>query len=115
MRKLKFRAWDVYVVKPKMVTPNNGDLIGWHAPSNWEKCYKVMQYIGLDDANGKEIYEEDILTDGQDNYRVWIEDGKMLIGGLSKEWDEFISIHKVSRMKIIGNAYENPELIRVSI
>lgn len=109
-RELKFRAWDTYAKPNKMVMPNNGDFIGWHAPSNWQKCYKIMQYIGLDDANGKEIYEDDILSDGQDNYRVWIEDGKMLIGGVNKEWDEFISIHKTSRFKVIGNVFENPEL-----
>jgi hypothetical protein len=112
MRKFKFRAWDIYLSKPKMVAPNNGDFIGWRSPSNWINCYIVMQYIGLDDANGQEIYEEDILSDGQDNYRVWIEEGKMLIGGLNKEWEEFISIHKLSRMKVIGNIYENPEFLK---
>ena len=59
MRTIKFRAWDKW--KKKMIQPNNGDFIGWHAMSNWKDCLEVMQFTGLTDKNGKEIYEGDIV------------------------------------------------------
>lgn len=58
MREIKFRAWDKY--KKMMVAPYDGDFIKWHAPSNWRDCYEVMQFTGLLDKNGKEIYEGDV-------------------------------------------------------
>ena len=59
MRDFKFRAWDKW--SNKMIQPNNGDFIGWHAMSNWRDCLHIMQYTGLKDKNGKEIYEGDIV------------------------------------------------------
>ena len=63
------------------------------------------QFIGLQ-ASGKDVFDGDILSDGQDEYQVWIDEGKMLIGGKNKEWDEFISIHKISKMKVVSNIYD---------
>jgi len=77
---------------------------------NFDIVYQ-RQYTGLKDRNGLYIFEDSILSDGENNYRVWIEDGKMLIGGVNKEWDEFISPNKINQMKIIGNIHQNPELL----
>lgn len=71
---------------------------------NFDIVYQ-RQFIGLK-ASDKDIFDGDILSDGQDEYQVWIEEGKMLIGGKNKEWDEFVSIHKVSKMQIVGNVYD---------
>ena len=73
--------------------------------------YIMMQYTGLKDKNGKEIYEDDILQDvtGRKHRLKW--DG---IG-----WDPFIGNmeHKGDgwHYTIIGNIYENPELLKVSV
>jgi len=71
---------------------------------NFDIFYK-RQYIGLQ-ASDEDVFDGDILSDGEDEYQVWIDEGKILIGGRNKEWDEFISIHNISKMKVIGNIYE---------
>lgn len=72
----------------------------------------IGQYVGLKDKNGKEIYEGDILTNGIDYFRVWIDDGSILIGGLNKEWDKYLNSLEVANCSIIGNIYENSELLK---
>lgn len=67
MRDIKFRAWwpedkiMTYVFSVDFA--QGGILVGdgcWHQELIGEKC-KLMQYTGLDDKNGKEIYEGDIF------------------------------------------------------
>lgn len=55
MRDIRFRAWDIE--KKEFYHEPIG--IYNHLPVNWQKFYDLMQYTGLKDANGKEIYESD--------------------------------------------------------
>ena len=78
----------------------------------------LMQSTGLKDKNGKEIYEGDIvrfsLTDGF-NY-VANEDGVVtyklgafyVVNGLT---EYLISDINTNKVEVIGNIYENPELL----
>lgn len=129
MRETKFRAWDVF--KNKMLIWDDrtfdiyksgsieGDIkLGVLRPYEEKDLpfnFKLMQYTGLKDKNGAEIYEGDILKVGVLRYVggssmrnepmvVKFKDGMFKTGQVS-----LISINR--RSKIIGNIFENSELV----
>ena len=65
---------------------------------------RLMQYTGLTDKNGKEIYEGDIVKWGKIIEKVEMKDGcwSMVLGTIVEEFN----------LEVIGNIYENPELIK---
>lgn len=72
---------------------------------------KIMQFTGLTDKNGKEIYEGDILrSDVYGNIEVWFEDGAYLFGIKGKS-DSYLFQLISTTLDIIGNICENPELL----
>ncbi|AUS10917.1 hypothetical protein C0W65_02080 [Bacillus subtilis] len=116
MREIKFRVWDI--VWKKMLT--HEDL--WDAPFNElfistpdQRPYNIMQYTGLKDKNGREIYEGDsILYDrniapsiDSRKYVVKWEDSKFVLTNSSETIDDFTS----DIIEVIGNIYEIPELL----
>jgi len=73
MREIKFRAWDErneeMIYKPTLFDSHNfKEKLGcalelnWHIQNTIGFFGALMQYTGLKDKNGKEIYEGDILT-----------------------------------------------------
>ena len=124
MRELKFRAWikDEDVPSGYMFDGADNTFVntrnGVYAIENYEGKiirhksgeYTLMQYTGLKDKNGKEIYEGDILDIGN-NAVVEFFDGKfhpVYDGGKSEAMeDEF----KSYKCEIIGNIYENKNLL----
>jgi uncharacterized phage protein (TIGR01671 family) len=134
MRDLKFRAWfhanpkDYVYQKGKLLNPNQMFIDSYPG-----ECFRfahegqpveLMQYTGLRDKNGKEIYEGDILLADND----YVDEGDMY---LEVRWndkqtgfylydtkhdidcdpDEFELISEC--YQVIGNIYETPELLNV--
>jgi len=117
MRQIKFRAW---WIKEKTMLHNVQsfyDTLGDKKHGNeyepeqsfgglldYPDEYIVMQYTGLKDKNGKEIYEGDTfeITDG-DGWVVGKHEAKMDCETLCVD-DRCIG-------EVIGNIYENPELL----
>ena len=86
--------------------------------------FELMQYTGLKDKNGKEIYEGDIVSlkylyDKRTTDKgqvVWREDkasfGLKSLKGLTNEVYELYKVTAEHNLEIIGNIYENPELLK---
>lgn len=130
MREIKFRAWDLINKKMYMsyIVDNNGAFcVDINYTNNCENSDNnrviQMQYTGLKDKNGKEIYEGDILKREQAIYEVKYEYGAFIgeiknvfqnIGGLyiTNLLQVLINLSRgIDQIYVIGNTYENPELL----
>lgn len=126
MREIKFRAWH------KTWSALPVDKSDWHRPNQkingmqfvrglWTSTHgrlhveledwksgvlddqvELMQFTGLTDKNGKEIYEGDIL--GTDI-------GNVVVRWERQGWLPWIA-PKGTQFEVIGNIYENPELLQ---
>ena len=128
MREIKFRAW--LKEGKKMVNVETMDFtdksIQYLKKSEINNAYilrresfddvELMQYTGVKDKNGKEIYEKDIIfCNKYKNIVVFFENGcfkvrypKNDITNIICTLDTFLEKYKC---KISGNIYENPELL----
>ncbi len=104
-REIKFRFYSKLL--KHFVIPNDNIIAGAFKDENMI----VMQYVGLKDKNGKEIYEGDIFKGTWNNIAVeWIECDACFGFTEENDWRTFTR-SDLSEMKIIGNIYSNPELL----
>ena len=124
-RELKFRAWiddDV-----EMSYSNTHDTLGqffcWLEEEFWDNSYHIMQFTGLKDKNGQEIYEGDILSFPTSN---WINREVQVVWYEKQHCWALKNNHGIQHttsggraylidgkhLEIIGNIYENPELLK---
>lgn len=117
-RVIKFRAWDgkrmLYSERYDFyLVPNNKVQI----PSStghefYEKEYPIMQFTGLHDKNGKEIYEGDIIYSERSNnkYVVVFKNGSFR-GEQMPESMAWVAPNDLINHNIIGNIHEHPHLL----
>jgi uncharacterized phage protein (TIGR01671 family) len=144
MREIKFRAWDkkakVMVMDIQRaydgmnVGDYDSDMSASIYPTTFESFLdneniKVMQFTGLKDKNGKEIYEGDIIEATYIHGAVQCE-GEWIAALASKlvakEFKERFTVKDIrdpiktsfgimrvpGKLEIIGNIYENPEMLK---
>ncbi|HZK00621.1 MAG TPA: YopX family protein [Tissierellaceae bacterium] len=141
MREIKFRAWDKVEKKMKLPTllrlsrdlpytddNNNGKVFQMQCNGQENVEYfngriELMQYTGLKDKNGKEIYEGDTIA--------WYKEPKRASAYIY--WDDYLAMVlvkdlgdygeivagmneiEVDEVIVIGNIYENPELLQQGV
>ena len=73
-----------------------------------------MQFTGLKDKNGKEIYEGDYLqhADGEVSVVEWLDGCFVVRHFWNKKKSDCDFIAAKNLFEIIGNIYENPELLK---
>ncbi len=144
-RVIKFRAWDGANMTDD-VCPWRWDFV---ITKNWHKCTEsngpglfgsggtegtfevpgksfkeVMQFTGLSDKNGIEIFEGDIVERSGHKYTVKYMPGSFVlaIGGRPVEMSELIERYTKGSavafyfegLTVLGNIYQNPELLAQS-
>ena len=143
VREIKFRVWDKYGKYMRYLGDDSHDSIEFFdenrasyynlqcgdggASTTEEDCdgygfSPLMQYTGLKDKNGKEIYEGDIVKYNYNNqvYQDVYAEVEYSIAGfrlnadyISRHLSRHIRIADTDYYEVVGNIYENPELLTV--
>lgn len=140
-REIKFRAWDKER-KDMLYQLTQAPCFGLDEKDRacsiedvlfyYKNDFELMQYTGLKDKNGKEIYEGDILnytinnrnpefgivefgnTHHEDKYESGYQGFYVnWLTELAKWWRHDI-YYWMDKVEICGNIYENPELLEVT-
>lgn len=132
MREIKFRAWDKIGKRMGAVTfirysdsqyaqisarfKQSGKTVDeWFAYGCEDGSDNIilLQYSGLHDKDGVEIYEGDICEDVRGFRFVveWDKDARFLGRGIGKQKEYIRYVAQEPAVVVIGNIYENPELL----
>lgn len=129
---IKFKCWDESL--NEMILPEevdlyneNGEIVSYYEAGHKHPLYKkgettkvytkLLQFTGCLDKNGKEIYEGDVVNGG-------IYNGSFQYGVITRVGRQFYSIpigrfsegffDQLNQLEVIGNMYENPDLIKTN-
>jgi len=115
MRTIKFRAWDnkekrMYddvVLNP---IPFYAGYLNFIGMVRMDNRFILMQFTGLHDKNGKEIYHKDIGDKDGETGSIQYDDG---CWWFVNRWGQITALYLcVNDICIIGNIHENPELLK---
>ena len=130
MREIKFRAWDKVLNKMLVAGDSNlpdltcnGCPIEPHTRKNLSMEMELMQFTGLLDKSGKEIYEGDVVRGVYPHYTTEqigiVEYGALAFSFIRRkdgqiQWMDTITnpSYTEAEIEVIGNIYENPELLK---
>ena len=132
-REIKFRAWDgekiLYPLAPRYVAIGGCSWGFWDDGKllavNYRQNHELMQYTGRKDSDNVEIYEGDIVEWENPDLFGEPENGAIRIGNKVRsviEYDDKEGCFKPlywydcnlenDDLRVIGNIYQNPELVR---
>ncbi|UOF78243.1 yopx protein [Caudoviricetes sp.] len=123
-RPIKFRAWNTVNESMGDVTMMRWGKNGierievYHNDNKYNECsddgndrFILMQFTGLLDKNGVEIYEGDIVRNNDYDFEVhWKESGFFLRN--MKTGNDFIMIGEHPHSEVIGNIHQHPERMK---
>lgn len=124
MREIKFRVWtgkkmvdgDTLKVpyksnslKPFFYDDWGMSMGGGNPPLREYKSAELMQFTGLQDKNGKDIYDGDIMQNDRLMFVVeWSDVGKWV--GVALHEEALLYVYGC-RYEVIANIHQNPELL----
>ena len=115
MRTIKFRGWDldnkVWLSPFRFNIRMNDGSMQLNGDNEIIGNIELMQFTGLLDSNGKEIYEEDIVKFwGGIGIIIYFEPYASF--RIEYKKNDVFDINDGMDIEIIGNKFENPELLK---
>jgi uncharacterized phage protein (TIGR01671 family) len=114
MREIKFRAWSKNIDEHFMAVQGEPDLETLQSfMFHYGDEQKLMQFTGLKDKKGNDIYEGDIVTFDFHSKKyevIWYDGAYYLRNG---NQNTRLSTTSLSGYYVIGNILENPEMLLV--
>lgn len=114
-REIKFRCWQLTPDEDwEMIEAENLAFENYEPLVQLLKSHKnseiFMQYTGLKDKKGVEIYEGDISKDALGRvYKIVFHHGSFWLQMINGTYSE--RLHSNRQIEVIGNIYQNPELL----